>query len=124
MWLIVVLVIALAAHVLLPFLLAFLIAYVIDPVISRVSRQRIAGRAVPRAVAVLLVYAALGVVLWVSAVTVVPQIYGEVVRGLGELRDVLARLGPDDVHRWAVRIQAYVDRFGLPVELVPGGLRG
>lgn len=124
MWLLVLAVLALAAHVLLPFLLAFLIAYVIDPVISRLARRRIGGRRVPRAAAVLLVYAVLGMVLWISTVTVVPQIYGEVVRALGELRDVLARLGPDDVRAWAVRIQAYVDRFGLPVELVPGGLRG
>jgi predicted PurR-regulated permease PerM len=124
MWLIVVAVLALAARVLLPFLLAFLIAYVIEPIISRVARQRVRGRAVPRAAAVLLVYVVLGLVLWLAAVTVVPQVYGEVIRGVGDLRRALAGLGPEDIQDWANRIQAYVDRFGLPVELVQGRLGG
>jgi predicted PurR-regulated permease PerM len=111
-----------ASSVLLPFQLAFLIAYVINPVINGISRRRVAGWLVPRWAAVLLVYVVLGLLLWVSAVTIVPQIYGEVVRGLAELRDVLAGLGPDDARAWARRIQGYLDRFGLPVEVVPGGL--
>lgn len=123
MWLVVAFVAFAAARVLLPFELAFLTAYVINPVISGIARRRVRGHQVPRWAAVLLVYAVLGVVLWIFSVTVIPQIYTEVVRGLVVLRDALASLGPEDVQAWAMKIQRFVDRFGVPVELVPGNLR-
>jgi predicted PurR-regulated permease PerM len=122
MWLIAAVVLVLASRVLLPFFIAFLVAYVINPVISAIARGHVGRWPVPRWAAVLLVYAVLGTVLWISAVTVVPQVYGEAVRGLVELRDALAGLGPERVQEWAVRIQGFVNRYGLPVELVPGGL--
>jgi predicted PurR-regulated permease PerM len=120
MWLFVLAVFVVSARVLLPFELALLFAYVIHPVITSIARRRIAGRPVPRWVAVLLVYGLLAGILWIAAVSVIPQVYSEVVRGLAETRDALARVDAPAVSRWAQRVQAYVDRFGVPVELVPG----
>jgi putative heme transporter len=120
MWLVILAVFVVSARVLLPFELAFLFAYVIHPVISAIARQRIAGRKVPRWAAVLLVYAALAGLLWFAAISIIPQVYTEVVRGLAEARDALGRLDAGEVNRWARRIQTYVDRYGVPVELVPG----
>src|SRR5512142_2758416 len=79
----------LALPVLLPFVLAALAAYVIDPIIVRLSRIRLRGWPVPRWAAVLTVYVVLGAVIWLAGVSVLPQVYREAVRGLGELRDFL-----------------------------------
>lgn len=121
-WLVAFAIFLLAARVLLPFELAFLFAYVIHPVISAIARRRIGGRAVPRWAAVLLVYAVLGMLLWFGAIAVVPRVYTEVVRGLADARDALTRIDGGEVERWARRVQAFLDRFGLPVEVVPGFL--
>ncbi|MFL5273178.1 MAG: AI-2E family transporter, partial [Anaeromyxobacteraceae bacterium] len=104
MWLIALTIFFVAARVLLPFELALLVAYVINPVISGIARRRIGGRLVPRWAAVLLVYAVLATFLWIFGITLVPQVYREVVRGLAELRDVLAGLGPENAREWAARI--------------------
>jgi predicted PurR-regulated permease PerM len=121
-WIVALAIFLVAARVALPFELAFLFAYVIHPVISAIARRKIAGRPVPRWAAVLLVYAVLGSLLWLSAVTVIPQVYTEVIRGLAETRDALARLDGGELQRWAHRAQAFVDRFGVPLEVVPGFL--
>jgi predicted PurR-regulated permease PerM len=122
MWLIALVVFLVAARVLLPFELAFLFAYAINPIISGIASRRVGGWQVPRSAAVLLVYAVIAVLLWLFGVSLLPQIYGEMVRGLTELRDFAAELGPDDVRRWAVHIQAVLDRYNIPIELVPGDL--
>ena len=88
-WLVVVGVLAAAWDALLPFVLAALAAYVIDPVIERLTRVRLGARTVPRSGAVLAVYAVLATVVYFLAVSVVPQLYREAVRGLLELREFL-----------------------------------
>ena len=120
MWLVVLAIFVVAARVLLPFELALLFAYVIHPIISGIARRRVFGHLVPRWVAVLLVYALLATVLWIAAVSVLPQVYSEVVRGLTQTRDALTQVDAPAVSRWAQRVQVHMDRFGVPVELVPG----
>lgn len=109
-----------AWEVLLPFVLAALAAYVIDPVIERLARRRIAGRPVPRVAAVVVVYLVLFTAAYVLAVSVVPQIYREAVRGLTEVRDFLSDLGPDRVESWAHSIDRFMQRYGIPVDVLPG----
>jgi predicted PurR-regulated permease PerM len=120
-WALIVAVLVLAWPVLLPFVLAALAAYVIDPVIAWIARKRVAGHTVPRFVAVLVVYAVLGVVIYTGAVSVVPAIYREGVRGLVDLRDFLATVTPERVAAWTQTIDEFLVRHGIPVDVTPGG---
>lgn len=119
-WAIVLAVLAAAWKVLLPFVLAALAAYVIDPLITRLTRMRVGERPVPRWGAVILVYLVLSAGLYVVAVSIVPQIYREAVRGLLELREFLASIGPDKIEQWARSIDAFMQRYGIPVDVLPG----
>ncbi len=123
-WALVLAVLAAAWPVLLPFILAALAAYVIEPVISRIARARVAGHPVPRAAAVALVYAVLGALVYVAAVSVVPAVYREAIRGLLELREFLAGVTPEKVRRWTEAIDAFLQRYGIPLDVTPGGLPG
>ncbi len=119
LWLVGLGVVAVAWKVLLPFLLAALAAYVLDPVIVAIGRRRLAGRALPRWAAVLLVYAFLGGGLYFTAVSVVPQVYKEAVRGLTQARDFLAGLTPDRIDEYAATVDAFLKRYGIPLDVVP-----
>ena len=110
-------------QVLLPFALATLAAYVIDPVIARLARVRIGARTIPRWAAVVLVYVALALATWLAAVSIVPQVYREGLRALLELRDFVARVSPEKIADWARHIDAFLQRYGIPVEVVPGSGR-
>jgi predicted PurR-regulated permease PerM len=120
MWALVLALIVAAAPVILPFVLAALAAYVIDPVIVRMTRLPIRGRTLPRWAAVLVVYLGLGVLVWLAAVSVMPQVYREAVRGLSELRDFLGGLTPERIDEWARSIDAYLKRHGIPLDVAPG----
>ncbi len=109
----------LAREVLLPFVLAALAAYVIDPVIVRISRLTIRGVAVPRWAAVVGVYLSLGLAIWLVGVSILPQVYREAVRGLGEAREFLASVTPQRIDEWAQTIDGYLQRMGVPVDVVP-----
>jgi predicted PurR-regulated permease PerM len=123
-WLVVVAVLAAAWDALLPFVLAALAAYVIDPVIERLTRVRLGARPIPRAGAVLAVYAVLATVVYFLAVSVVPQLYREAVRGLLELREFLTGISPEKIDAWARSIDAFMQRYGIPVDVLPGEGRG
>jgi len=119
-WALIVALLLFAWEVLLPFVLATLAAYVIDPMIARLARLRIRDRRVPRAAAVIAVYAFLSAGVYVLAVSILPQIYREAVRGLLELREFLAGLGPEKVESWARTIDEFMQRYGIPVDVLPG----
>jgi predicted PurR-regulated permease PerM len=123
-WAIVLVILVGARDVLLPFILAALAAYVIDPLIARLTLIHVRGRRVPRAAAVIGVYVVLGVGVYLFAVSVVPQIYREVIRGLVEVRDFLASIGPEKVAAWSRSIDDFMLRYGIPVDVVPGAERG
>ncbi len=109
-----------AWDLLLPFVLASLAAYVIDPAIARLGRVAIGDRRVPRAGAVVVVYLVLSAGVYILAVSIVPQIYGEAIRGLSELRDFLAGIGPEKIESWARKIDAFLQSRGIPVDVLPG----
>jgi predicted PurR-regulated permease PerM len=119
-WVLIAGILLFAWEVLLPFVLAALAAYVIDPVIERLTHRHVGGRRIPRAAAVVLVYLVLSAGVYVLAVSVAPQIYREAVRGLVELRDFLSGLGPEKVDTWAHAIDRFMQRYGIPVDVLPG----
>ena len=118
-WLMVLSVGALAWPVLLPFVLALLAAYVIDPVIARIARVRVGSRTVPRAAAVLFVYLVLGALVYLGAVSVLPAIYREAMRGLVDLRDFLTGITPEKVDDWTRAIDRFLLRYGIPLDVTP-----
>jgi len=109
----------LAREVLLPFVLAALAAYVIDPVIVRITRIQLRGFRFPRWAAVVWVYLALGLGIWLVGVSILPQVYREGLRGLGEARDFLGSMTPQRIDEWARTIDGYLQRVGVPVDVVP-----
>jgi predicted PurR-regulated permease PerM len=119
-WLVVLGVLVAAWDALLPFALAALAAYVIDPLIVGLTRIRVGGRAVPRWGAVAVVYLFLSLAVYFLAVSIVPQIYREAVRGLLEVRDFLADIGPEKIEGWARSIDGFMQRYGIPVDVLPG----
>ena len=121
LWALVVWVVLSARGVLLPFVLAALAAYVIDPVIVRLSRLRVAGVPIPRWTAVLFVYVCIGFAIWLAGISIFPQVYREAMRGLVELRDFLTTVTPERIDQWAVEIDRFLDAYGIPVDVVPGG---
>jgi predicted PurR-regulated permease PerM len=118
-WAMVLAVVLAAREALLPFVLAALAAYVIDPLIERLARLRVGPRAVPRWAAVLLVYFVLSGGVYLLAVSIVPQIYREAVRGLLEVRDFLSGLGPEKIDTYAHAIDRFMQRYGIPVDVLP-----
>jgi predicted PurR-regulated permease PerM len=113
----------LALPVILPFVLSALAAYIIDPIIVRLARLRIRGRTAPRWTAVLAVYVVLGLTIWMVVISVLPQVYREAVRGLTELRDFLAGVTPERIATWARSIDAFLQRYGIPIDVTPGDAR-
>jgi predicted PurR-regulated permease PerM len=120
LWASALVVLGLALEVLLPFVLAALAAYVIDPVIVRLSRLRVRGLECPRWAAVITVYLTLGLAIWLIGVAILPQVYREALRGLGDAREFLSSVTPQRIEAWARTIDAYLQRFGVPVDVLPG----
>jgi len=117
-WALVLAVLVAAWPVLLPFLLAALAAYVIDPLIQRIVRlQTKSGWRPPRWAGVVVVYLLLGAFGWMVGVSVVPQIYREAMRGLAEVRDFLSGVTPEKIEGWARAIDAFLQRYGIPVDV-------
>jgi predicted PurR-regulated permease PerM len=113
-------VLALAWPVLLPFALAVLAAYVIDPVIVRLSRLGAPRRPLGRVGAVVVVYLVLALLAWALSVSVVPRVYREAMRGLLEARAFLVDLTPERIAGWAREIDGFLQRYGIPVDVLPG----
>ena len=118
-WALALAVLVAAWPVLLPFVLAALAAYVIDPLIQRIVRIELrGGRHPPRWAGVIVVYLLLGGFGWLLGVSVVPQIYREAMRGLGEVREFLAGVTPEKIEGWSRAIDAFLQRYGIPVDVV------
>jgi len=94
-----VLVVWLTREVLLPFLLAGVIAYVLTPLVALAERAK-----VPRALAIVLVYAATFSVIYTFGAVTAPRIYAETAK-LARDAPVLAR---DLSTKWGPRIDAWV----------------
>lgn len=119
LWASALVVILLAREVLLPFVMAALAAYVIDPVIARLARLQFRTVTCPRWAAVVAVYLTLGLVIWLVGVSILPQVYREAVRALGEAREFLASVTPQRIDEWARTIDGWLQRVGVPVDVIP-----
>ncbi|ADO74071.1 AI-2E family transporter [Stigmatella aurantiaca] len=110
--------------VVMPFAGAALIAYLVQPLVARITRWRVAGRPVPRWVAILLIYALFFVGVYLFFIALVPQLYRELAR---ISRDGLAfanSLTPEYVQSLAHRAEEWLGGYGLPVALSNRALEG
>jgi predicted PurR-regulated permease PerM len=124
LWLAIAVVLVLFRSVVLPFAGAALIAYLVQPLVARITRVRVAGRPVPRWVAILLIYAVFFVGMYLFFIALVPQLYREVAR---VSRDGLAfanSLTPEYLQSLAHRAEEWLSGYGIPIALSNRGVEG
>ncbi len=88
----VLLVIVVFNHVVMPFVLGALIAFILAPIVKRTSGLRVAGRSVPRGVAIVLVYVVLSLGLFGLGRALLPLIAEDVGRLVRETPAFVARI--------------------------------
>ena len=117
LWISILAVLLVFRGVLLPFGAALLVAYVSAPLVARLSRMRVAGRRVPRWVAILAIYLGFFASVYVFSVAALPQLYREVVRISAEARDFVNGLTPERISSYTRIAEAWLDDRGIPVAL-------
>ncbi|NOK12886.1 AI-2E family transporter [Corallococcus exercitus] len=110
--------------VVMPFAGAALIAYLVQPLVARITRLKVAGRYVPRWVAILLIYAGFFLAVYLFFVALVPQLYREVVRISREMAGFASALTPEHVQTLAQRAEAWLNVYGIPVALSDRAMEG
>ena len=125
LWVPVLVALLVVREVLLPFMLATLLAYVIAPAVRWLSSIRVANRRLPRAAAVLALYVGFVGILVLGGRLVVPQLYREVARLAKDGTDILNRLDDEHIAQASADLRDFIQRAGLPVEIVtPDGSAG
>ncbi|MBZ4370442.1 AI-2E family transporter [Corallococcus interemptor] len=110
--------------VVMPFAGAALIAYLVQPLVARITRLEVAGRYVPRWVAILLIYAGFFLAVYLFFVALVPQLYREVVRISREMAGFASALTPEHVQGLAQRAEGWLNTYGIPVALSDRAMEG
>jgi predicted PurR-regulated permease PerM len=93
--------------VVLPFIFAVLVAYILAPLVDRLARLRVAGRAFPRGLAVIVIYINLIAVLGLFLGTFIPKLSGDFARLFREAPSLFRRLNKD----YLPRAGAWVDQY-------------
>jgi predicted PurR-regulated permease PerM len=110
--------------VVMPFAGAALIAYLVQPLVARITRLKVAGRSVPRWVAILLIYAGFFLAVYLFFVALVPQLYREVARISREMAGFASSLTPQHVQDLAQRAETWLNTYGIPVALSDRAMEG
>ena len=124
LWLFVLGVLILFRSVVLPFAAAALIAYLVAPLVHGVTRVRIAGRNVPRWVAIISIYLAFFTLVYLAFIALVPQLYRELTR---VTRDAVAwsnSLTPERISELSRQVEHWLTERGLPVDISSRSIEG
>lgn len=124
LWLFILVVAVAFRSVMLPFLGAALIAYLVQPLVGRIHRVQVAGRPVPRWVAILVIYALFFLGVYLFFVALVPQLYLELARISREGAELARSLTPERIQDIAQRSEAWLNAHGVPVSLSTRALEG
>lgn len=124
LWLTLVLLALVFRSTLLPLVGAALIAYLVAPLVRRLERRTVPGRSPPRAVAILLIYAAFFGVVYLFAVAIVPQLYRELTRMSGHAVAFAQSLNPERIQKMAQDTEEWFAQRGIPVALSERALEG
>ncbi len=119
LWVFAIAVLVLFHSVVLPFAGAALIAFLAAPAVDRISRLRFGQRTVPRWVAILLIYAAFFLSVYLFIVGFFPQIYRELVRISRDVVGWANSLTPERINELSAQVEAWFHRKGIPLEFDP-----
>lgn len=118
LWLPALVVLLVVREVLLPFFLAAALAYVILPPVRWLSSLPIAGKRLPRWLAVVVLYVVAVAVIVISGRVFIPQLSKELTR-LGQSASVaFQELSDDNIARKASAVETWVEDSGLPIRIV------
>ena len=118
LWLPALVVLVVVREVLLPFFLAAALAYVILPPVRWLSSLQVAGRRLPRWLAVVVLYVFAVAVIAVSGRVFIPQLSKELTR-LGQMASVaFQELSDDNIAKKASAVETWVETSGLPIRIV------
>ncbi|MCE9667529.1 AI-2E family transporter [Myxococcus stipitatus] len=124
LWLSVAAVLVVFRSVVMPFAGAALIAYLVQPLVARITRVKVAGRALPRWAAILLIYAGFFVGVYLFLVALVPQLYREMARISRDAVALANTLTPEHMQELAQRGETWLSDHGIPVALSNRALEG
>lgn len=124
LWLFAFLILVMFRSVVLPFAGAAIIAYLVAPLVDRIARIPIGKRTIPRWVAILVIYAAFFLIVYVVLTALIPQIYREMARIAREGLDLVNSLTPDRIQEIALRAESWLIDHGVPVALSARSLEG
>jgi predicted PurR-regulated permease PerM len=102
---------------LLPFAVAFVIAYLLEPLVERLARLRVRGRAVPRWLAVISLYAVFFLALYLFLVSAVPRLFGELSGLTRAGKRFLDALTPERIAEISRRVESWLGSRGIPLDL-------
>ena len=101
----------------LPFAGSALIAYLVAPIVDWLAGRTVRGRAVPRWVAILLIYALFFLFAYLFIIAIVPQLYRELVRISSNAFTFARSLTPERVQEIARQMEDWLNSHGVPVAL-------
>ena len=108
----------------LPFAGSALIAYLVAPILHWLTGRKVGGRAIPRWVAILLIYAVFFLASYLFIIAIVPQLYRELVRISSTAFAFARSLTPERVQEIARQMEDWLTSHGVPVALSSRSLEG
>ena len=117
LWLVLAAVLIVFRHVLLPFAISFVVAYLLEPLVARMERWRVRGRALPRWLAVICLYAGFFGLLYLFGRAVVPQLTREIVALTRKGRDFFNSMTPERINELSAQIEVWLSSRGIPLGL-------
>lgn len=101
--------------ILLPFILAVVIAYILAPLVSRISGLRILGRAIPRWIAVIIIYISGFFIIYSFSIIIVPRFTDEFSKLAQEMPGFYRKASQVWIPKLNEKIQAFIEDITTPV---------
>jgi predicted PurR-regulated permease PerM len=117
LWLAIAAVVVVFHRVLLPFGIALVIAYLLEPLVTRMAALKVKGRAIPRWVAVIGLYAGFFLILYIFALTIIPQLYRELAGLTKAGMRFFNGLTPERIAEFSSKVETWLLSRGIPVDL-------
>lgn len=119
LWVCIISVLILFRRVVLAFAAAALVAYLLSPLVDRLTRIPIGQKRLPRAAAILIIYALFFAIVYLALFAIVPQLYRELANISRTAVEFANSLSPEKLQRLAASAGQWMNDHGLPVTLSP-----